>query len=55
LFNSLGVYSGSIFDGQIQAGKHAIPVDLTQLTSGMYICELSTGVHRHTTSIFVRK
>jgi len=55
LYNSLGTYSGDLFNGYIQAGKHVIPVDVSQFTSGMYICELSSGMFRHTTSLFVRR
>ena len=55
LYNSLGTYSGDLFNGYIQAGNHAIPVDVSQFTSGMYICELSSGMFRHTTSLFVRR
>ena len=55
LYNSLGTYSGDLFNGYIEAGKHVIPVDVSQFTSGMYICELSSGMFRHTTSLFVRR
>ena len=55
LYDALGAYAGTLLDAQVQAGRHAIPIDLSKYSSGMYICELSSGQYRHTTSIFVRK
>jgi len=55
LYDALGAYAGTLLDAQVQAGRHAIPIDLSTYSSGMYICELSSGQYRHTTSIFVRK
>lgn len=55
LYDALGTYAGSLLNAQVQAGNHAIPVDLSTYSSGMYICELSSGQSRHTTSIIVRK
>jgi uncharacterized protein (DUF1501 family) len=55
LYDSLGKFAGNLFDSYIIAGNHSIPVDMSVHASGMYICELSTGNFRHTTSIIVRK
>jgi len=55
LYDSLGKFAGNLFDSFIIAGNHSIPVDMSAHASGMYICELSTGYFRHTTSIIVRK
>jgi len=55
LYDALGAYAGTLLDAQVQAGRHAIPIDMSTYSSGMYICELSSGQYRHTTSIFVRK
>jgi uncharacterized protein (DUF1501 family) len=55
LYDALGAFAGSLLNAQLQSGRHAIPVDLSTYSSGMYICELSSGQYRHTTSIFVRK
>jgi uncharacterized protein (DUF1501 family) len=55
LYDSLGKFAGELFNQFTIAGYHAIPIDLTMYASGMYICELSTGNFRHTTTLFVRK
>jgi hypothetical protein len=55
LYDSLGKFTGNLFDSFIVAGNHSIPVDFSIYSSGMYICELITSNFRHTTSIIVRK
>jgi len=54
LYDSLGKFAGELFDTNVLPGMHAIPIDLNSYANGMYICELSSGIHRHTTSIIVR-
>ena len=54
LYDSLGKFTSQVFNGNIEAGYHRLSMDLSNLNNGMYICEISSGTYRHTTSVFVR-
>ena len=43
LYNSLGQRVARLFDGSMQPGTHTIPVNVSQLASGMYFVRLQVG------------
>jgi uncharacterized protein (DUF1501 family) len=53
LFNPLGTFNSTIFDGLLQAGYHTIPIQLAGCSAGAYICELTAGQIRRTIIINV--
>jgi len=42
LFTMTGVEVGTAFDGTLPAGKGAIPLDLSNLSAGAYLCRIET-------------
>jgi hypothetical protein len=53
IYNMLGQLVTTLVDQDKQAGDYTVPFDASQLSSGLYLCQLRTGTYKQTRKLLL--